>query len=143
MNEIESQLKKEVWGLLKPTQMIHLATWDGEYPRVRPVSLIFHQDKFWFCTGSNDAKVNQMENNPVFEFSLMLEKGDYSGTLRCSGETEIVSDLTTKKQMADAIPFFSEYWKTAEDPTFCLVELKVDQVEFMRPGEMLAHSFCL
>ena len=134
-------LKKEAWDLLKPTQMIHLATWDGEYPRVRPVSLIFNQDKFWFCTGSNDAKVSQLENHPVFEFSLMLEKNDYRGTLRCSGETKITTDMETKKLMAGRIPFFSEYWETHKDPTFCLIELKVKQLEFMRPGEMVAHSF--
>ena len=143
MNDMEKQLKEEAWGLLKPTQMIHLATWDGKKPRVRPVSLIFDDDRFWFCTGSNDTKVNQVQNHPVFEFSLMLEKDKYRGTLRCSGKTEIVTDKETRQVMAGRIPFFSDYWETAEDPTFCLVELKVDQVEFMRPGEMLAQGFLI
>ncbi len=143
MNEIEIQLKEDAWDLLKPAQMIHLATWDGKKPRVRPVSLIFDEDRFWFCTGSNDSKVNQIQNHPVFEFSLMLEKENSRGTLRCSGVTEIITDLGTKKVMAEKIPFFSDYWDTAEDSTFCLVELQVNQVEFMRPGEMLAQNFSI
>ena len=141
MKEETALLKKEAWGLLKPMQMINLATWDGEFPRVRPVSLIFDQERFWFCTGSNDAKVSQMENHPVFEFSIMLEKGDSRGTLRCSGATKIIIDMETKSTMAGRIPFFSDYWETADDPTFCLVELLVEQVEFMPPGEMLSKSF--
>ncbi len=141
MKEETTSLQKEAWDYLKPTQMIDLATWDGEYPRLRPVSLIFDQGRFWFCTGSNDAKVSQMENYPVFEFSLLLENGDSRGTLRCAGATEIVANMETKKTMAGRIPFFSDYWDTPDDPTFCLVELLVKQVELMPPGEMLSKKF--
>lgn len=141
MKEETAALQNEAWGLLKPTQMIHLATWDGEHPRVRPVSLIFDQGRFWFCTGSNDTKVGQIEAHPVFEFSLMLEKGDSRGTLRCSGSAEIITDMETKSAMAGKIPFFSDYWNTPDDPTFCLIELLVEHVEFMAPGEMVSKSF--
>ena len=141
MIEENTSLQKEAWDYLKPTQMIHLATWDGEYPRVRPVSLIFDRERFWFCTGANDTKVGQIENHAVFEFSIMLEKGDSRGTLRCSGATEIISNMETKKLMAGKIPFFSDYWERADDPTFCLVELMVKEVELMPPGDMLSTKF--
>jgi general stress protein 26 len=141
MDADRDDLKKEVWGWLKPAQTVHLATWDGNRPRVRPVSLIFEEGRFWVSTGSGDAKVSQIESNPVFEFSLMLEGEGGTGTLRCSGTAGIVTDPGTKGSMAGRIPFFGQYWETPDDPTFCLVELRVMDVEYMRPGEMVADRF--
>ena len=141
MCEVNTELRKEAWACLKPVQMIHLATWDGTHPKVRPVSLIFDDDRFWFCTGSNDAKVEQIEKHPVFEFSLMLEKGESRGTLRCSGDVRIVTDQEEKYRISGRIPFFGQYWDSPEDPTFCLFELLVEDVEFMTPGEMIASRF--
>jgi len=141
MGESTPDLKMEAWSWLKPVQMIHLATEDGSIPRVRPVSLIVNEGRFWTCTGSNDSKVGQLEQNPAFEFSLMLEKGDSRGTLRCSGNALIVTDPGIKSMMASRIPFFDSYWETPEDPTFCLIELHVEHVEFMRPCEMISTRF--
>jgi len=141
MSNNNTELKREAWACLKPVQMIHLATWDGRYPRVRPVSLIFVDDRFWFCTGTEDAKVGQMQRNPAFEFSLMLEKGESRGTLRCSGNARIVTNQDDKSRMAAQIPFFDQYWESPEDPTYCLLELQVEDVEFMRPGEMTSIRF--
>lgn len=141
MTESNPDLKKEAWSWLKPVQMIHLATLDGSLPRVRPVSLIFDEGKFWTCTGTNDSKVRQLEQNPGFEFSLMLEKDDSRGTLRCSGNALIVTDSDVRSMMASKIPFFDSYWETPEDPTFCLIELHVEDVEFMRPGDMTSTRF--
>jgi len=31
--------------------------------------------------------------------------------------------------MPDVIPFFSQYWNTPDAPTFCLVELLIEDVE--------------
>ena len=134
-------LKKEAWGWLKPVQTIHLATWDGERPRVRPMSMIFDGERFWVSTGSRDAKAAQVAANPVFEFSLTLQGEGSSGTLRGSGRARIVEDPEEKRRVAAIIPFFGDYWETPEDPSFCLLELAVDQAEFMRPHEMRAVKF--
>ncbi len=141
MSKNTSELKREAWACLKPVQMIHLATWDGKYPRVRPVSLIFDDDRFWFCTGTEDAKVGQLKKNPVFEFSIMLEKGDSRGTMRCSGNAWRITDPVVKSGMAARIPFFDQYWDNPDDPTYCLFELQVKDIEFMRPGEMTSTRF--
>ncbi|OPL19585.1 MAG: hypothetical protein AVO35_09720 [Candidatus Aegiribacteria sp. MLS_C] len=141
MTDRYAELKSEAWGWLKPIQTVHLATWDGRYPRVRPVSMIFDEGRFWVSTGASDAKVRQIGEHPVFEFSLMLKKGDEGGTLRCSGAAAIVTDTETKRTMSRRIPFFGQYWNTPDDPTFCLVELLVEEVEYMRPGDMTALRF--
>jgi len=65
--------REEALSVLKNVQMVHVATWDGEFPRVRPMSLVYDGGRFWVCTGSSDAKARQLEAHPVFEFSLLLE----------------------------------------------------------------------
>ena len=134
-------LKKEAWGWLKPIQPIHLATWDGERPRVRPVSMIFDGERFWVSTGSRDAKAAQVAANPAFEFSLTLQGEGSSGTFRGAGSARIVEDLDEKRRVVEIIPFFKDYWETPEDKSFCLLELQVDQVELMRPHEMKSVKF--
>lgn len=141
MNDKNPELKKEAWGWLKHTQTVHLATWDGEHPRVRPVSMIFDEERFWVSTGCSDAKMDQIEQYPVFEFSLLLENDEGAGTLRCTGTTRIVTDLETKSMMAERIPFFSQFWDSPEEDSYCLIELMVERAEFMRPGEMYGTNF--
>ena len=138
---MSEELKKEAWGWLKPVQTVNLATWDGKLPRVRPVSLIFDGERFWACTGTNDAKVGQLKGDPGFEFSLMLVGDGCNGTLRGSGQVRFVEDPEEKRVVADKIPFFSDYWESPSEPSFCAFELCVDSVEFMMPGEMTAVTF--
>ncbi len=133
--------REEALGLLKDVQMVHLATWDGERPRVRPMSLVFDGKRFWVCTGSKDAKAGQLASHPVFEFSLMLEGEGCRGTLRGSGRTRMVTDQDERRRVAAIIPFFADYWKSPDDPGFCPIELLVDRMEHMRPGEMTSEAF--
>lgn len=141
MTEKKSELKREAWGWLKPLQTVHLATWDGGHPRVRPVSMIFDDGRFWVSTGSEDAKVGQIEKYPVFEFSMLLKKDEKEGALRCSGDVRIIADMETKRRMAERIPFFKVFWDSPEDPSFCLVELLVNEAELLRPKEIAAERF--
>ena len=61
-----AKLKKEIFAYFKQTQPVYLATNDGNEPRVRPVTLIWFEEKFWIATGSSDAKVKQLFSNVQF-----------------------------------------------------------------------------
>jgi len=130
--------REEALGLLRDVQKVHVATWDGEFPRVRPMTLVYRDEKFWVCTGSMDAKAGQIASHPVFEFSLLLEGDGCMGTLRGSGRARMVTEPDERREVAGFIPFFADYWKSPDDPSFFPVELLVDRLEHMRPGEM--HS---
>ena len=69
-------LKQEVMSHFTNMQEIMLATAEGDKPRLRPVTLLRHEDRFWILTGTNDAKTQQLRANPSIEFALMLEKGE-------------------------------------------------------------------
>ncbi len=135
--------KKEALALLNLLQIVHLATWDGKRPRVRPMSLVYDGKRFWMCTGSKDAKARQLARYPVFEFSLMLEKKGSRGTLRGSGRARMVTDPGERREVAGIIPFFADYWLSPDDPSFCPFELLVDTLEHTRPGEIDSRAIAV
>jgi len=143
MDEKLAKLKKEVWGHFKKEQIVFLATGEGDKPRVRPVTLIYFNDRFWVTTGANSAKIKQIKGNANIEFCLMFKKGESSGYIRGAGLANIIEDKETKKLLADNIPFFNEYWETPDDPNFALVELVIKEIEYLKPEGFLAERLLL
>ena len=135
------RLKKEVWSHFDAMQSVFLATCSREKPKVRPVTMIKFKDELWVSTGTKDAKTEQIKDNNSIEFSILIGKGKYKGSIRAAGKAKIVKDIKTKKSLAENIPFFKQFWKDASDPDFTLLRLDIKSIEYMRPGEMKIHRF--
>ncbi|KPK72748.1 hypothetical protein AMJ87_03800 [candidate division WOR_3 bacterium SM23_60] len=130
----KDDVKSEVMKHFQKIQTVYYATCDGDMPRVRPMALIYHENRFWFSTGTKNAKVKQIQENKNSEFCLLVGQGEDSGCIRCAGESIIVKDRKTKEQLADVMPFFEEFWKGADDPDYTLIEMVVRRVEYLKPG---------
>ena len=138
MNGSNSEDLREVWRHFTEQQYVHLATADGDQPRVRPVTLIHLWKKLFVATGSNDAKTKQIRANPKVEFSLMLKKGESKGTIRAECLAKIVDDKQVKAKIFQKISFIREFFPTPEDPRFALIELQPTSFEHMKPGSIEA-----
>ena len=138
---MKQELKKEIHSYLELTQTTFFATYDGKFPRVRPVSMIFLDDNFYIATGSEDNKVKQVKGNDTFEFSYLFTSGENNGYLRGAGITEIITDADLREDVYIKIPFLKEFWKTSTDKGYTLLKLNVSEVEYMKPGEFLAKKF--
>jgi len=143
MDNKYEDLKKEVWAYFEKFQTVYLATCDGDQPRLRPVSLIHFNDKFWVATGTENAKVKQIHKNNNIEFCMFLESGENSGYIRGAGEAVIVKDRETKKLLADNMPFFNEYWKEVDDPNYTLIGIIIREIEYLKPGVLEIERFPL
>lgn len=44
-------------------------------------------------------------------------------------------------KMAKQCRFFKEFWKSPEDPNYALLELAVEEVEYLKPGEILVQKY--
>jgi uncharacterized pyridoxamine 5'-phosphate oxidase family protein len=137
------KLKKEVWSQFDKMTCIFLATCAGKKPRVRPVTMLHIENKLWVTTGTRDAKTKQLRKNSNMEFSVMVEKHKYQGSIRCAGKARLVRDMKTKRMLAKSVPFFKQFWKDASDPNFALLQLDIKSVEYMRPGEMQITRFAV
>ncbi len=133
-------IKEEILSYFKEMQTVFFATCDKERPYVRPMLLLFVDNKFWVATGENDAKTPQLRENPHFEFCYLVEKGVENGSIRGSGQVEFVEDIKIRKKFIDDFSYISHYWQDPEDPSYILLQLHVDMFEYMRPGEQTSEN---
>ncbi|MDD2229901.1 MAG: pyridoxamine 5'-phosphate oxidase family protein [Candidatus Cloacimonetes bacterium] len=133
-------MKEKILSKLKKLQAVQLATCEGDQPRLRPMTLIVKDGRFFFATGNTDNKTKQMENNCKAEFCLLIPASDSTGYLRGTGKMQKVENQATRKEVADWAEFIYSYWKEASDPDYCLFELELQQMRHMEPGEM-AETF--
>lgn len=127
----------EILDTLQATQMVHLATCENGQPRLRPMTLICKGRRLYFATGATDHKSAQIAANPRAEFCLLYRDGANTGYLRGSGTLAQVDEVPRKKEIADFATFIYDYWQDAADPGYRLYELQLDQLRYMKPGDML------
>ena len=138
MNGASDELLQEVWKSFGGEPHIFLATIEEDQARVRPVTLVHLRNKLFVTTGSSDAKVKQIKQNPKTEFCLMLEKGERKGTIRAECEARIVENKDIKADVYNNISFAKEFWKNPEDPNYTLIWLQPKTFEIMKPGTIQA-----
>ena len=136
-----AEVQKEVWNLLKPSQCVYLATAEGDQPRVRPVTLLDIDRKFWIATGRRSAKARQMLRNPNVEFCLPLTETCGTGYLRIAGVATAEEDPETRRRIGDQISVLREYWSGPDDPNVILIRITRVEIEYLKPGEMTAVTF--
>lgn len=133
--------KQTIIDMLKPTQMVYLATSEDNQPHVRPMTLIYHLGKFYFATGSWDSKARQIASNPKVEICLTLKEESGTGYVRVIGNLDIINDLEIKKEISSVADFITYYFKEPSDPGFVLYKMNCQKAEYMQPGEQLATKF--
>lgn len=143
MNGKSNDLKKEVWEHFKNHQYVFLATSEGDQPKVRPVTLVYLNGRFWILTGTRNAKTTQIQKNPKIEFCLLFQDGENRGYIRATAVARIIQNRETKVKIAEHTDFFNEFWNDPDDPNYTLMELCPSEIEYLRPKEMAVQRFAL
>jgi general stress protein 26 len=126
----------KVEDLLRGENTVFLATAEDDQPRARPVTLVENGGELYVLTGSADAKVAQIKRNERVEVVRLIRFEDGGGYVRFSGLAKIVTDQATRSRLADATSFFTNYFKSPNDPAFTLVHIIPKKIEYMKPGQM-------
>ncbi len=121
----------------KPHPTLFLATWDGECPRVRPVTLVRDGLSFYFSTGRMDNKSKQIASYPRVEFLVLLKK-EFTGYLRVSGKAvEMVGPEKHEVWKRGKGFDLKQYWEGGlDDPRCIMFRIVPDSVRLLVPGEM-------
>jgi general stress protein 26 len=83
---------------LKESQFVALATMDEMRPRVRPMTLIYLDRRFWFVTSTFSDKVSQIKQNANVEFTYQFTENSEDCCIRVLGEAKIIEDRATKNR---------------------------------------------
>lgn len=125
----------KAWSKFGDFQHIFLATMENDQPRVRPVTLIYFDRRFWITTDTTSAKVKQIQKNRKVEFSFQFKEKNRDCCLRVTGLAKIVKDKETKAKIASHCDFFSEHWKSVDDPGYTLLEVCPSEVTYVKPDK--------
>jgi general stress protein 26 len=126
----------QILNKFKETQFVALATIDGIQPRVRPMTLINLDRRFWMVTSTSSSKVIQIKQNSNVEFTYQFNENSEDCCIRILGKAKIIKDKKTKTSIAKRIYFFNNYWSSPEDPDYTLLEILPDELQYVAPSGM-------
>jgi len=143
MDKLPDDVRTELWANFDQYKMVYFATTTDNQPKVRPLTMVPLDAKFWILTGTSDAKMEQIDKNKKIEVCLPIEKGENTGYARFSGNAVVVQDKEIKTSIAKRVDYFKHYWKSLEDLNYTLLEMDFTEVEYMKPGDTLAKKYSL
>jgi general stress protein 26 len=132
---MSENVREKVLSILQPMQTVMLATCSDGKPHVRPMILIYHQNKFFFASGTSDAKAGQIAENSNAEMCLYFDTENSSGYVRAAGNLETIKDHGTRSEIHQVAEFIQSYFPKSDDPGFALYQMHWQTVEYMKPGQ--------
>jgi len=140
-------LLNTLFNSFKEQQVVSFATVEGKQPRVRPMSLIYFDQRFFMITGARGGKkakkLIQIRKTPRYEYYLTLKGEKVDGFIRGMGDALEVSDFHTRKKIYDEIAWASNYFDSVDNPDYVLLELKHDGFSYRKPDEVEIHYITL
>src|SRR6266849_6109472 len=121
-----SQVKERALAVIKADRFPHLATMDGNQPRLRPVSPV-KTDGFvvYVANLRNYHKTAEIEANPKVELCYLDDRHDQ---VRITGVVEIVTDRKVLQEIWDANPLLRQYLGDITNPQLILYRIRPTRV---------------
>ncbi len=117
-------------AVLAADRFPHLATIDGDQPRLRPVSPV-KTDGFivYVANLRSYHKTVEIEANPKVELCYLDDKHDQ---VRITGVAEVVTDRDLLQEIWDANPLLRQYLGSIANPELILYCIRPTRVSYMR-----------
>jgi len=128
----------DLLDLFEECTPVMLATVDGDRPSARPMTLMKVDGELFMLTQTGTPKIAQLRANPrcVVHRALSDDRGNGFISLDCTAAEE--PDPAERRRLYTRAAYAPTYWKSPEDPTFCLLRLVPDGGRVMKPGEDFA-----
>jgi general stress protein 26 len=133
-----AHLRQLALGVIKAARFPHLASMDGDQPRVRPVSPV-RTDGFTVFVANLRSyhKTVEMAANPKVELCYLDDGHDQ---VRITGIAEVVSDPALLQEIWDANPLLRQYLGRIDNPELIVYRIRPARVRFMREWALEYHE---
>jgi general stress protein 26 len=125
-------------AVVKADRFPHLASIDGDQPRVRPVSPV-RTDGFTVYVANLRAyhKTAEIAANPNVELCYL---DDHHDQVRITGVAEVVEDRPMLQRIWDGNPLLRQYLGSLENPNLVVYRIRPEQVRFIREWALDYHE---
>ena len=125
-------------AVIRADRFPHLATMDGDQPRVRPVSPV-RTDGFTVYVANLRFyhKTGEIAANRKVELCYL---DDDHNQLRITGVAEEVTDRPLLQEIWDASPLMRTYLGTLDNPQLVVYRIRPTQVRYMREWALEYHE---
>jgi len=125
-------------GVIRADRFPHLATMDGEQPRVRPVSPV-RTDGFVVYVANLRFyhKTGEIAANPRVELCYL---DDEHNQLRITGEADVVTDRPLLQEIWDANALMRQYLGSLDNPQLIVYRIRPTRVRYMREWALEYHE---
>ncbi len=132
------QLVSLALGVVRADRFPHLATMDGDQPRLRPVSPV-RTDGFTAYVANLRAyhKTVEIAANPKVELCYL---DDHHDQVRITGLAEVVTDRPLLQEIWDANPLLRQYLGTLDNPQLIVYRIRPHRVRYMKEWALDYHE---
>ena len=133
-----SELVQRALAVIRADRFPHLATIDGDQPRLRPVSPV-RTDGFvvYVANLRSYHKTAEIAANPKVELCYLDEHHDQ---VRLTGVAEIVTDRVLLREIWDANPLLRQYLGSIDNPALIVYRIQPTRVRFMKEWALDYHE---
>src|SRR5437868_14417337 len=133
-----AQVRRKALAVVKADRFPHLATVDGDQPRLRPVSPV-RTDGFTVYVANLRGyhKTVEIEANPRVELCYL---DDHHDQVRITGVAEVVTDRALLQEIWDANPLLRQYLGSLDNPELIVYRVRPARVRFMREWALDYHE---
>ena len=132
------ELVKLALAVIQADRFPHLATLDGDQPRLRPVSPV-RTDRFTVYVANLRSyhKTVEIAANPKVELCYLDDRHDQ---VRITGTAEVVTDAALLQEIWDANPLLRQYLGAVDNPELLVYRVLPTRVRFMREWALDYHE---
>src|SRR5438132_12374605 len=133
-----SELVKLALAVIKADRFPHLASLDGDQPRVRPVSPV-RTDGFTVYVANLRSyhKTAEIAADPKVELCYLDDGHDQ---VRITGVAEVVTDRALLQEIWDANPLLRQYLGSIDNPELIVYRIKPNRVRYMKEWALDYHE---
>jgi general stress protein 26 len=133
-----AEVRSRALAVVRADRFPHLATIDGDWPRVRPVSPVRTDDFTVYVANLRTYhKTAEIAANPRVELCYLDDRHDQ---VRISGTAEVVTDRTLLQEIWDANPLLRQYLGSLDNPELVLYRIRPSRVRYMQEWALEYHN---
>jgi general stress protein 26 len=133
-----AQVRARALGVVKADRFPHLATVDGDQPRLRPVSPVRTEGfTVYVANLRRYGKTAEIAANPKVELCYL---DDHHDQVRITGVAEVVADRGLLQEIWEANPLLRQYLGTPDNPELIVYAIRPSRVRYMQEWALEYHE---